>query len=482
VKIQTQFKLLIFGILIVPALAIISEALLRSFIERGINGEEMIEIPAYEKVAPLLEGRMNGREWQMLVRYAERMGALGPYQQLTIFRDDFFVLFSTIPEFTAGESVSLESLFSLLSTGNQRFEYNFTFSGKHAQRCSILWKRSEPLRPAGLPPPDVQGSTTRQYQNSSGKSFWFFYFPLVIAFIFILALIVFVICMSIVILRSITRSVQVLENATRRIAEGELDLAVDVQGNNEITSLTGSLNKMRDTLKEDERRRSRFIMGVTHDLKTPLALIKGYAEAIGDGLEEDLASRSSAAGIIAAKADQLEEMINDLIVFVRMESGEWKDQLKEVNLSGMLKNFAHDAVSDVELLRHRMTVDINLPDTLFLPMDERMVERALENLLSNAVRYTPPDTGIRLSAAIAEKSVRLEICDNGPGIAETDLPHIFEMFYRGTSSRREQGMGLGLSVVKGVVDSHGWTIQVNSNHRAGTCFCITIPLNPSVLP
>ncbi|MDR2247045.1 MAG: sensor histidine kinase, partial [Treponema sp.] len=113
--------------------------------------------------------------------------------------------------------------------------------------------------------------------------------------------------------------------------------------------------------------------------------------------------------------------------------------------------------------------------------DERLALRALENLVNNAIRYTPDGTTVRLGAALAENAVRITISDNGPGIRKDDLPHVFEAFYRGSSSRREEGMGLGLSIVKWVVASHGWSIGVTSEQNPGhtaceTCFTITIPL------
>jgi len=279
----------------------------------------------------------------------------------------------------------------------------------------------------------------------------------------------FGICMSIIITRTITNSVEVLENATRRIAEGELDFKVDVKGSNEIISLTNSLNKMRDALKEEELRRSRFVMGISHDLKTPLALIKGYAEAIEDGVAD-----TNAAQIITNKADQLESMINDLIDFVKMDTGEWRDQLKKVDLTAFLQSTAKALSLDIELLQHELVSDIVLPEQIFVSMDEKLVYRALENLIHNAARYTPEQSVIRLAAVPAEKGVEIVVSDNGLGINKEDLPHVFEMFYRGSSSRREQGMGLGLAVVKWVVDYHGWSISVSSEKEEGTSFTIVI--------
>ena len=113
-------------------------------------------------------------------------------------------------------------------------------------------------------------------------------------------------------------------------------------------------------------------------------------------------------------------------------------------------------------------------------MNERLVLRALENLVNNAIRYTPNGSVISLDASSAGSrdgaAVQIMVSDNGPGIDEADLPHIFEMFYRGTSSRREQGMGMGLAVAKWVADSHGWSISARSGR--GACFCITVPLSP----
>jgi signal transduction histidine kinase len=299
------------------------------------------------------------------------------------------------------------------------------------------------------------------------------FFPPLASIVLIGLLTVFVICMSIAITRTITHSVKVLEDATRRIAEGELDIKVDVKGSNEIISLASSLNKMRNALKEDDLRRSRFIMGITHDLQTPLALIKGYAEAIEDGVA---VAYPYAAAIIVGKADQLEGMINDLIDFVRMDTGEWRARLDTINLTGFLQNMATRLRSDVDLLRHTLIHEISLPENVPVQMDEGLALRAFENLMLNAVRHTPAGSVIRFSARLDGNAVELAVSDNGPGIDNADLPHVFEMFYRGSSSRREQGMGLGLSVVKWVAGCHGWSVSASSEKGKGACFTVTIPL------
>jgi len=447
-KIQTQARLLLTGIVMAPLLLFLTFMIYRYFIEK----EYVSDLPAYEDISALLEEHMSVRDWESLIRSVTHSRIIG---EVAVFRDDFLVLYSTIPEFSSGAFTTRENVLFLLDDESQTSTYIFVSWGMEENRAYILVK------------------TIRQV---SGPRSHPFFVPALLITIFFISLIVFAIGMSIAIAKTITRSVQVLENATRRIAEGELDLNVDVKGSNEITSLTNSLNKMRNALKEEELRRSRFIMGITHDLKTPLALIKGYAEAIEDGVTEDPVSRSGAAEIIAAKADQLENMINELIDFVKMDSGEWREQLNKVDIAAFLRNAAKIMSMDVGLLHRELTTAIDLPENIFILMDERLVHRVLENLIHNAVRYTPAESLIHLAATQAGSAVEIVVRDNGPGIDKDDLPHVFEMFYRGSSSRREQGMGLGLAVVKWVMDYHGWSISVSSEKGKGTCFVITIPL------
>jgi len=456
VKIQTQARLLVTGIVMVPLLILLANLIYRHLVAIDYTSG----LPAYEDISALIHERISVEDWESMLPMISRTRSFG---YVTVFRNDYLVLYSTLPAFSPGVFATRESIQSMLEETIEQVVYIFAPRTIGENRIYFLIRSSPPLFRAGLPA---------------------FLFPFLVIFIIIIILTIFVICMSIVITRNITKSVEVLEDATRRIAEGELDFSVDIKGSNEITSLTNSLNKMRNTLKEADLRRSRFIMGITHDLKTPLALIKGYAEAIEDGIAEDPASISNATEIIAAKTDQLEGMINDLIDFVRMETGEWRAQLESINLADFLKKSAKIFNSDVELLQHTLTHDIALSTDICVPLDEKLTLRALENLIHNAVRYTPPGSIIRLDAKKLESAVKLRVCDNGPGIDKEDLPHIFEMFYRGSFSRREQGIGLGLAVVKWVIDYHGWSISVSSagdgsraaDSDTGTCFIIAIPL------
>jgi len=449
VKIQTQARLLVASIVLTPALvffvSIVHNRLFHAYDTYGI--------PSHEEISTLMDDYISAQDWASATRIVARSRSFG---EIAVFRDDYLVLYSTIPEFTPGSFTSQETMLSMLGTASQTNLHLLASTIQNGSRLYLFAKAVTPV-----------------YRMVWTPFFTFLF----VVFIFIIILAIFSVSMSVVIARTITRSVQVLEDATRRIAEGELDLNVDVKGSNEITSLTNSLNKMRNALKEDELRRSRFIMGITHDLKTPLALIKGYAEAIEDGITDDPASRANATEIIVEKAEHLEDMINDLLNFVRMETGEWRTQLEHIDLRAFLQKLVKTMGSDVELLQHTLTHDINLPENICVPMDERLALRAFENLIHNAVRHTPKESIIRIAAIRQENAVEIIVSDNGPGIDGEALPHIFDMFFRGTSSRREQGLGLGLAVVKWVVDYHGWTISVASENGMGTCFLITVPLS-----
>jgi len=443
VKIKTQAGFLVAGILMTPLLIILINFVFRQF----ITVEDVIELPSYENISALLDETVSAKDWEAVTRIAGRSSR---NTGIAVFRDDYLILYSTIPEFHQGVYSSQDNVLSMISSHDKRYEYSLLRRNMDENQVYVVNR--------------IMPRETRTRMMP-------FFVPAIVVFIFIILLVLFAVSMSIIIARTITHSVQVLDDATKRIAEGELDLQLDVKGSNEITSLTCSLNKMRKALKEEELKRSRFIMGITHDLKTPLALIKGYAEAIEDDVIED---RIRAAQIITTKADQLEGMINDLINFVRMETGEWRKQLTKIDLTAFLKNLVNTIKGDVELFLHELIYEISLPENLLIPMDEKLVYRAMENLINNAIRHTPSGSVIRLSAAITDGIVKLSVIDNGPGIEKEDIPHVFEMFYRGTSSRREQGMGLGLSVVKWVVDYHGWSISAQSEKDKETSFTITI--------
>jgi signal transduction histidine kinase len=237
-------------------------------------------------------------------------------------------------------------------------------------------------------------------------------------------------------------------------------------------------------------------MGVSHDLRTPLALIKGYTEAIADDVADSPEMRQKSLEIIGDKIDSLQEMIDDLINYVKLDSGEWRGSLELREIKPALVNYVNRLSVDARLLNRKTESYIDLPDTLpggkplLVQFDERLFVRALENLCGNALRYTDAGGTVKIEAKIAAAGqetggknpaplppapyIVITVSDNGCGIAEEDLPFIFDPFYRGSNSRREEGKGLGLAVVKNIIDSHGWKIEVESKKDEGSSFRMII--------
>ncbi len=274
--------------------------------------------------------------------------------------------------------------------------------------------------------------------------------------------------------RSILRRTGKLEYAIKKVSEGQLDFEIEKEGRDEFALLLDSFDSMRIALKEEQARKSRFIMAVSHDLKTPLTSIKGYVEAIQDGLVRDSETLNKYVGIISDKSVVLEERISSLIDFARMETGEWKIRNSEIELNSFFKRLSSIYEEDCRILSKNYKYDNYLPESVKITCDPVLFERALENLFVNSVKHTLSGTEILFRAFMDNSIPVIELGDNGEGIDEADLKYIFEPFYRGSNSRKEPGMGLGLSTAKSVLDAHGWDVSVSSVKGEGTVFRIVL--------
>ena len=297
-----------------------------------------------------------------------------------------------------------------------------------------------------------------------------------IGFFVPLAFLLFTAIMSVFIIRSIDRSINSLEIATRRIADGDLDFQLETRGRGSIASLTRSFDTMRSQLRDQFDRNARFLMGLSHDLKTPLSSIVGYVEAIRDGHADTGEKLERYTAIIRAKASLLESRITALIDHAKQETREWEASLEPVELKGFLEEFAEIAEVEAVAKGHRFARSIDIQRSLAVRMDAGMVTRALENLLDNAFRYAREGGRVGLDAHRSADSVSVTVSNEGDGIREEDLPHIFEPLYRASRDRNSPGFGLGLSTVRSVMTSHGWSIDVRSTPGTQTRFEILIPL------
>ena len=290
-----------------------------------------------------------------------------------------------------------------------------------------------------------------------------------------LAFVLFTALMSILIIRSIRRSIRGLETATRRIAEGDLDFELETSGKDQIALLTRSFDTMRRQLKEQFDRGSRFLIGISHDLKTPLSSISGYIEAIRDGYADTPEKLEKYTSIIHTKTLLLESRISALIDYAKQETREWKASLRPVEIAGFLIEFVSLVEAEAHARRFTFRSTIDLSDDLTVEMDPDMVSRALENLAENAFLYATPGSEILIRAGLRNDAITIEVENEGPGIDSTAMPRIFDPLFRGGGDRSGTGFGLGLATVKSVIASHGWEINVASNPGQQTVFTVSIP-------
>ena len=279
-----------------------------------------------------------------------------------------------------------------------------------------------------------------------------------------------------IISKSIFKSINKLVKQTHEIAEGNLNEHINENDypDDALKIISESIETMRKNLIETQEKKSRFLMGVSHDLRTPIAVIKGYAEALSDEVIKSEEQTKQALNIILDKTNTLELMVNTLLDYVKLDSKDWQNELKIENLSKFIDDFFKNAIITGTLFKRIVKTENNLKSDTLIKYNGLLVQRALENLLSNAIRYTHDNDEIFLSANETESNILLSIKDSGVGMTKNDEKHIFDLFFRGTTSRREGGMGIGLSVVKTIIEIHNWNISVSSELNKGTEFIITI--------
>ncbi len=229
--------------------------------------------------------------------------------------------------------------------------------------------------------------------------------------------------------------------------------------------------------KKLEAVRKDFVANVSHELRTPLSVIKGYVETLVDEHQTmPLEDRERFLRTIQRHTERLNSLLEDLLALSRLESINPGLRRESINLSELLTGVIEDFRARPAAAEHKISASFH-PVIGPLLIDPLKVTQVLENLIDNALKYTPKGTHIEISAAVRDSKIEVGVRDNGPGIPEADLPHIFERFYRVDKgrSREKGGTGLGLSIVKHIVQLHGGQVRVESKAGQGTAFFFTLP-------
>lgn len=296
--------------------------------------------------------------------------------------------------------------------------------------------------------------------------------------VFVLVMLVFIPgILSWFFLMGIRKEFSKLISGTEKISAGTLDFQFTVPKDKALSPVFASFEDMRNQLSRSQEARNRFLMAISHDLKTPLTSIKGYIEVLEDGLAQNAEEQQEYYKILRQKSNLLEQRILELINFARMETVDWNRRFEvlPVNqfITETLSVFADEAKSRGRVLLS----EVSLPDSYSINGDKEMLFRMFENLFENSFRYTEQNgTVYCYITAKSSSSLQIVIEDDGPGIPEADTSLVFEPFYRGENSRNSYGVGLGLSTVKTILTAHNGKISLKRSAYGGVCFTISIPL------
>lgn len=271
--------------------------------------------------------------------------------------------------------------------------------------------------------------------------------------------------------RSITRPIRELTDATRAVTAGDLEQQVPIRSKDEIGELAVSFNKMNAELAHSLDLRRQMTADIAHELRTPISVIIGYVDGIHDGVLEPT---PDTIDIIREETGRLDHLVDDLRTLSKADAGELPLDTQRVDPRKLLQEAA--AIHSHRAHQRNIVLTLDLAeDTPDVVLDYSRMMQVINNLLDNAMRYTPEGGAIRLSIAKVGEKVEIRVKDNGSGIAAEDLRRVFDRFYRSDPSRQhgdDSGSGLGLAIAKSIVERHGGDIHAESQPGEGTTMII----------
>lgn len=319
------------------------------------------------------------------------------------------------------------------------------------------------------------GNYTRQFRRT------------IIGYVFIMILIMLFLSavLSLVVYRQFVKPLLTLKKAAADIGGGNLDTPVDVYNNrtDEVGELCRAFNDMRMKLKETvtlnmqyEEENRELISNISHDLKTPITTIKGYVEGLMDGVADTPEKQERYIRMIYNKANELDVLINELSLYTNINNNAIPYEFHRVNV----KDYFSDCMDEIkeELKSHNMVLKYNnyCKEDVKIIVDPDQLKRVINNIVSNAIKYLDKDEGcLEIYIHDEGKEIKVSISDDGRGIDEESLPHVFDRTYRADSARQSHGgSGLGLAICKKIVEEHGGKIWARSQKGHGTTIYFTL--------
>lgn len=278
--------------------------------------------------------------------------------------------------------------------------------------------------------------------------------------------------------QSILRPLSKLQEATRKIRDGNLDFTLEIDEDDEIGQLCQDFEEMRIRLKENaeekiqyEQENKELIRNISHDLKTPITAIKGYVEGIMDGVASSPEKLDKYIRTIYNKANDMDRLIDELTFYSKIDTNKIPYTFSKINVDSYFRDCAEEVGLDMESRNIELGYFNYVDEDVQVIADAEQMKRVINNIISNSVKYLDKPKGI-INIRIKDVGdfIQVEIEDNGHGIAAKDLPYIFDRFYRTDVSRNSSkgGSGIGLSIVRKIIEDHGGRIWATSKEGIGT--------------
>ena len=281
---------------------------------------------------------------------------------------------------------------------------------------------------------------------------------------------------SIYLSRRISSPIRRITDQAKELAKGKYGVPFDGGNYSEIMNLADTLTHASMELAKSDKLQKDLIANVSHDIRTPLTMVKSYAELIRDISGEDSEKREEHLKVIIDEADRLNRLVSDLLTLSKMQAGVESLSLSEINVSELVESVVGPYI---EILKEEgYNIVTQCDEKLWFIGDLAKMKQVIGNLLSNAIKYCGKDKTVYINAYEEKSNLHLEVIDNGMGISEEDISQIWERYQKGSTNhvRKTSGTGLGLSIVKEILNLHNAKFGVESRLQEGSKFWFELPL------
>jgi len=288
---------------------------------------------------------------------------------------------------------------------------------------------------------------------------------------FLIALLVAV-ALAYLLARKVSRPVRQLGVAVKDLSRGNYGARVAVEAGDEMGNLAGHVNQLAESLEKSRTARQRWMADIAHELRTPVAILKGEVEAMADGVRP---ADERMAVSLQEEIDQLSKLVDDLQTLAMSDAGALNIQRETMDFSGLVLRCVESV--GTRLAARAIAVELQVADAIPIQADQRRLRQLVLNLLENCCRYVARGGRVRVILSQSREAIRLTVEDSGPGLEDEQIEHLFERFYRVEDSRSRSGggSGLGLSICKNIAEAHSGSIQAEASTMGGLKIQVSFP-------